>query len=172
MKRLCLVLAVVLAVSGLASATDKEFSMGHFYLTPQVGFASWGGMPFGVNAEYAISENIGVGGTVMAQFWSYGWGTASWVTLAANANYHFIKLPADKLDLYAGAELGYGIYSFSYASGWDAGSTGSSGLSLAAVVGARYFFSPKIAVSVRFASPFLGSYTGFGGAVGVTFLLK
>lgn len=172
MKKLCMVLAVVLAVSGLSSAGVKEFSKGHFYLTPQVGFASWGGMPFGLNGEYAISENIGVGGTVMAQFWSYGWGTASWITLAANANYHFIKLMADKIDLYVGAELGYGIYSFSYSSGYNEGSSGASGLSLGAILGGRYYFSPKIALSVRLATPFLGSYTGFGGAIGVTFVLK
>ena len=165
-------LAIVLVVSGLASATSKEFSKGRFFLTPQVGYASWGGMPFGVNAEYAISENIGVGGTAMAQFWSYGWGTASWITITANANYHFIKLAADKLDLYAGAELGYGIYSFSYTSGYDFGSNGASGLSLGAILGGRYFFSPKMAISLRLATPFLGSYTGFGGAIGVTFLLK
>lgn len=171
-KKIGALLVVVLALSGLASATTKEFSMGHFYLTPQLGYASWGGIPFGVNAEYAITDNIGIGGTAMAQFWSYGWGTASWITFSGEANYHFIQIPVDKLDVYAGAGLGYGIYSFSYTSGWDAGSTGMSGITLQAIVGARYYFSPKMAGSLRIATPFLGSFTGFGAAVGVTFILK
>ncbi len=172
-KKIGALLVVVLALSGLASATTKEFSMGHFYLTPQIGFASWGGsIPFGVNAEYAITDNIGVGGTVMAQFWSDTWGSVSWITVFAEANYHFIKLRADKLDLYAGAGLGYGIYSVSYASGFITGGTGSSGLILQPIVGARYYFSPKMAGSLRITTPFLGGFTGFGAAVGVTFLLK
>jgi hypothetical protein len=172
MKKAGVLLVVVLAITGLASATSKEFSMGHFYLTPQIGFASWGGsIPFGVNAEYAISENIGVGGSAMAQFWSDTWGSVSWIMLSAEVNYHFIKLPVDKLDLYAGAGLGYGIYSVSYGSGFMSGASGASGLILEPIVGARYFFSPKMAFSLRLVGSLTGM-TGFGATVGVTFLLK
>jgi outer membrane protein W len=172
-KRVCALLAVVLAVTGLASATSKEFSMGHFYLTPQIGFGSWGGsIPFGVNAEYALTENIGIGGTVMAQFWSETNWKESWITLSAEALYHFIKLAADKFDLYVGAGLGYGIYSVSYSGMYSSGASGSSGLTLEPIVGARYYFSPKVAVSLRILAPFLGGFTGFGATAGVTFDLK
>ena len=173
MKRF-VIAAVVFAMGiGLAAAGPAEFSKGNFFLTPQVGFGSWGGsIPFGVNAEYAITENIGVGGTVMAQFWSDTWGSMSWITVSAEANYHFIKLAADKLDLYVGAGLGYGIYSVSYASGYIIGGTGSSGLTLEPILGGRYYFSPKMAISLRIVTPFLGGFTGFGATVGVTFKLS
>jgi hypothetical protein len=172
-KKAAVLLAVLLVISGLALATDKEFYKGGFYLTPQVGFASWGGsIPFGVNAEYALTENIGIGGTAMFQFWSGAGWKESWITIFAEANYHFIKLPVDKLDLYVGAGLGYGIYSVSYDSGYYTGGAGSSGLVLEPIVGARYYFSPKIAASVRVMAPLLGGVTGFGTTVGVTFALK
>jgi hypothetical protein len=159
--------------AGLAAAGPAEFSKGNFFLTPQVGFASWGGsIPFGVNAEYAISENIGVGGTAMAQFWSDTWGSVSWIMLSAEANYHFIKLNASKFDLYVGAGLGYGIYSVSYGAGFMTGGTGSSGLILEPIVGGRYYLSPKIALSLRLVGSVLGGYSGFGATAGVTFKLN
>jgi|WetSurMetagenome_2_1015567.scaffolds.fasta_scaffold139540_1 hypothetical protein len=173
MKKASVLLAVLLMVSGLASASSKEFSMGKFYLTPQVGFGSWGGsIPFGLNAEYALTENIGIGGTVMAQFWSETGWTESWITIFAEANYHFIKLAADKIDLYVGAGLGYGIYSVSYSSGYLTGGSGSSGLVLQPILGGRYYISPKMAISLRLMAPFLGGFTGFGAAAGVTFNLN
>jgi hypothetical protein len=172
-KKFGVLLAVLLVVSGLASATSKEFSMGKFYLTPQVGFASYGSsIPFGVNAEYALTENIGIGGTAMFQFWSDTWGSISWIMLSAEANYHFIKLMADKLDLYVGLGLGYGLYSVSYASGYLTGGSGSSGLILQPILGGRYYISPKMAISLRLTGSIVGGYTGIGAAAGVTFNLN
>ena len=171
-KRVCVLLAVVLAVTGLATASSKEFSMGKFYLTPQVGFGSWGGsIPFGANAEYAISENIGIGGTVMAQFWSEAYGSASYIMFSAEANYHFIKLAAEKIDLYVGAGLGYGLISWSYGTGYNSGGAGS-GLILEPILGGRYYISPKMAISLRLVGSVVGGFTGFGATAGVTFLLK
>ena len=171
MKRFVIAFVVFAMGIGLAVAGPAEFSKGNFFLTPQVGFASWGGsVPFGVNAEYAISENIGVGGTAMAQFWSDTWGSVSWIMLSAEANYHFIKLNASKFDLYVGAGLGYGIYSVSYASGYIMGGTGSSGLILEPIVGGRYYISPKIAISLRLVGSLVRNH-GFEAAAGVTFKL-
>ena len=69
--------------------------------------------------------------------------------LTAEANYHFVKLTADKLDLYFGLGLGYGIYSVSYGSGYLSGVSGSSGLRLLPILGGRYYISPKVAISLR-----------------------
>jgi len=174
MKRKIFVAFLALAVcAGAALAGPKEYVKGKFYLTPQVGFSSWGGsVPFGVNGEYAMTENIGIGGTVMAQFWSEASWKTSLISLAAEANYHFTKLNAEKFDLYAGAGLGYSIVSVSYNVGYLTGSGAASGLNLYPILGARYWFSPKIAGSVRLSGSLLGSFTGFGAAVGVTFILK
>jgi hypothetical protein len=67
MKRLFVIVALVFALgAGLATAGPAEFSKGNFPPAPQLGYASWGGgIPFGVNAEYAVTNNIGVGGSVI-----------------------------------------------------------------------------------------------------------
>ena len=173
MKRLFMIAALVLALgAGLAVAGPAEFSKGNFFLTPQVGFASWGGgvFPFGVNAEYAVSENVGLGGSVMYQGWTEELGSVSLISFAFQANYHFIKLDASKFDLYAGAELGYGLYNITYDSGFSSGISGSSGFILAPVVGGRYFLSPTIALSLRLTGS-LVLRPGFGATVGVSFKL-
>ena len=174
MKRQIVIAALVFVVGvGLASAGPTEFAKGNFFLTPQVGFASWGGgvVPFGVNAEYAVSENIGVGGSVMYQGWTEeSLGSVSLLTFAVQANYHFIKLEASKIDLYAGAELGYGLYNVTYNAGISSGISGASGLVLAPVVGGRYFLSPTIALSLRLTGS-LVLRPGFGATAGVSFKL-
>ncbi len=173
MKKLIVIAAVVLALgAGLATAGPAEFSKGNFFLTPQVGFASWGGgvVPFGVNAEYAVSDNIGLGGSVMYQGWTETLGSVSLLSFAFQANYHFTKLDASKFDLYAGAELGYGLYNVTYDSGISSGISGSSGLVLAPVLGGRYYLSPTIALSLRLTGS-LVLRPGFGALIGVSFKL-
>ncbi len=179
-KRIGVSLLAVFIVAAVASAQTKEFNKGGFYLTPQFGLASWGGsLPFGVNGEYALNENIGVGGTVMVQMWSETYWSESLIGLSAEANYHLTDFVAKsnlkKVDLYVGAGLGYSIYSWKWKIGygdWLTGSTGSSGLILEPIVGGRYYFSPKIGICVRLVGSIVGSYTGFGGTIGVTFSLK
>ena len=174
MKKVLMIAALVLALgASLAVAGPAEFSKGNFFLTPQVGFASWGGgvVPFGVNAEFAISNNVGLGGSVMYQGWTEEFGSVSLISFAFQANYHFIKLDASKFDLYAGAELGYGLYNVSYDSGYSSGISGASGLVLAPVLGGRYFLSPTIALSLRLTGS-LVLRPGFGATVGVSFKLS
>jgi len=172
MKRLFVITALVLTLgAGLATAGPAEFSKGDFFLTPQIGFASWGGSAlYGVSGEYAVSDTIGVGASAMGQFWSENWGSESRVLLSVEANYHFVKLTANKLDLYFGLGLGYGIHSVSYNFGYLSGGTGTSGLVLLPILGGRYYVSPKIAISLRLVGSVIGS-SGFGASAGVTFKL-
>jgi len=166
-----LVLSFVM-IAAVASAGTKEFSMGKFYLTPQIGFGSWGGsVPFGASGEYAMTENIGIGGSVMAQFWSEEYWSESLINIAAEVNYHFIKLNAEKIDLYAGVGLGYSVVSVTYDSGWSTGSSAASGIYIQTVLGARYYFTPKMAASLRLIGSLTG-FSGFGAAAGVTFILN
>lgn len=172
MKRVvgAIVLLAVLAMPTLAGA--QEFKKGAFYLTPQIGVNSYT-IPFGVNAEFALTENIGVGGTAMVWLWSDEWFSQSLIALQAEALYHFTGLKVQKLDLFAGAGLGYSIYSWSWKDiefpGVD---TGGSGLYLNLILGGRYWFSPKLAVSLRLNGGFLGDWGGIGGQLGVTLRLK
>jgi hypothetical protein len=176
MKRKIFAAFLVLAVcAGAALAGPKEFVKGKFYLTPQVGLNSWGGgLPFGVNGEYAMTENIGIAGTAMFNMWSESSWSETLINLSAEANYHFIKLDAQKIDVYAGAGLGYSIYSWKWNDGYAGmtGASGGSGVYIQTVLGGRYYFNPKIAASVRFVGSLVGSWAGFGATVGVTFNLK
>lgn len=192
-KKFCVMVLVVLTVAAVASAQARKpapapaaapsseyFKPSAIYVTPQIGFYSWGGsIPFGANVEYALNDKIGVGGTLMLQFWSGTYWKESNISFSAEVNYHlnqFVKnLNVQKLDLYVGAGLGYSVYSIKWNSGyedWTGYSAGSSGLILEPIVGARYYISPKMAISLRFVGSLLGWGAGFGTTIGVTFGLK
>jgi hypothetical protein len=173
MRKLFVIAALVLAMgAGLATAGPAEFSKGNFFLTPQVGYSSYAsGIPFGINAEYAVSDIFGIGASAMGQFWSEAYGSVSLAMFSVEANYHFVKLTADKLDLYFGLGLGYGVYSVSYGSGYLSGFSGSSGVRLLPVLGGRYYITPKIAISLRLVGSVIGG-GGLGASAGVTFKLS
>jgi len=175
MKRTFLVVLLALAVlAGTAAAGTREFWKGGIYVTPQIGVNSWGGsIPFGVNAEYGLTENIGIGGSVMLNMWSeFDW-SSTLINFNADVAYHFTKLDMDKFDLYAGGGLGYSVYSWKWKDSGDGdiGGSGGSGIYIPIFVGGRYFFNPKIAVSLRLVGSLTGHWSGFGGVLGVTFVL-
>lgn len=127
------------------------------YLTPQIGLYS-GNIPFGANFEYAITENIGVGGTLMIWF-----GSGYHVFMpSVDVAYHLTMLEVEKLDLFAGAGVGFAIVGGN-------GISGSSGLSINPFVAGRYWFSEKMAVSLRVNIGLIGDWTGVGSMLGVTF---
>ena len=182
MKRHALIVLLLTAMLTLGlTAGEKEFSKGSQYLTAQVGFNSYA-MPFGANFEYALTENIGIGGTVMMQFWSEDWGFAGYnygysctlITPSVEGAYHFVGLDADKLDVFAGAALGFSIYSVSWKDSWggDSADTGSSSLYLSPFIGGRYYVSDKMAISAKLNFSAIGDFNGVGGTVGLTFRLK
>jgi len=164
-------LALILALFTVsATAGTNEFSKGSFFITPQVGINTWT-IPFGVNAEYAITPNIGLGATVMVWLWSEGEWSESVIAPMIEGAYHFTKLNVDKLDLYAGAGLGFSIYSWKWSGGVDGiGSTGSSGIFVQPFVAARYYFTPSIAGMLKLGWG-LGSWGSYGATIGVTFRL-
>ncbi|MCK7481315.1 MAG: hypothetical protein M0C28_32115 [Candidatus Moduliflexus flocculans] len=177
MKRTIFIALLALVVfAGSALAGPKEFWKGGIYVTPQIGLNSWGGgLPFGVNAEFGLTENIGIAGTAMFNMWKESSWSETLINLAAEANYHFLKLNAQKIDVYAGAGPGYSIYSWKWNDGYggfDGGASGGSGIYVQTVVGGRYYFNPKIAASVRLVGSLVGNWAGFGATVGVTFILK
>jgi hypothetical protein len=176
MRKSIVAVILVAAFSVAAMAGPNEFTKGAFYLTPQIGLYSWGGsIPFGAAGEFALTPNIGVGGSVMVHFWSEEFFSESLISFSAEVLYHFTKIKAQKFDLFAGGGLGYSVFSWKWKSGYDnffEGSSGSSGLYLDPILGARYWFSPKLAVSVRLIGSLIGNWTGFGGQLGLTFRLK
>jgi hypothetical protein len=170
-KVLVFALLALLVLSAPILASEKEFAKGNKFITPQLGLNSWT-VPFGASFEYAVTENIGVGGTGMLWLWSDSYAKSSVISLSADVAYHFTKVKAEKFDLYGGGYLGYAIYSYSWKdeemSDYD---LGASALMIGPFVGARYYFNPKIAVSLRLDGSLAGHWASFGGSIGVTFKL-
>jgi hypothetical protein len=110
--------------------------------------------------DYAITPDISVGGAVAyyRASASYGYGYDwhySYTTIAARGDYHFGRfVKVDKLDLYGGLLLGYGIVSVSAegssALGGISGASSSANLVVwGADLGARYFFTRSLAAQVE-----------------------
>jgi len=170
MKKILMVLLVICVSSSLVlSAAPKrgkkyaslEFNKGEMYLTPQVGINSTA-IPFGASVEFAITENIGVGGTVMIWLWSEAGFSSSLIIPSVDAAYHFTSLKVEKLDLFAGLSLGYAIFSSDWLD-WN------SGLSLDPFIAGRYWFSDKLAASLRLNIGLMGDWSGVGALLGVAF---
>ena len=165
-KIMVVLLAIIVCTSLALSAAPKkiaklQFHKGDKFLTPQIGLNSYA-TPFGANFEYAITENIGVGGTVMIALWN-DWGYKnSLIMPSVDGAYHFTKLNVEKLDLFAGVSIGYAIFNSDYVS-W------SSGLDLSPYVAARYWFSEKLGVSLRVNYSLLGDFSSYGTFLGVVF---
>jgi len=149
-----------------------KFSKNDKYLTPQVGINTWA-IPFGVNFEYGLKKNIGIGVTTMMWTWGSEYWSNTLIDISAEAAYHFTEIKVDKLDLYVGGGLGFAIYSWHWKSGYEwlmEGGSGSSGIFLKPIVGARYYISEKIAIHLRLIGTVL-NWAGFGSTLGVGFKL-
>jgi hypothetical protein len=168
-KIILLAMVLLLGVSSLTAANTKiigplnstsaTFKKGNMFVTPQVGFNRWS-VPFGASFEYAVTGNIGVGASLVAYFWS----GASVIVPTVDGTYHFTWLKVDKLDVYAGAAMGFAIYKSTLTL------PGKSGLYFAPFTGARYWFSKKIAASLRVNFGLFGDYWNSPtGLAGVTF---
>lgn len=111
--------------------------------------------PLSASFEYGIKEGVGPGvigiggflGHTGAKYsygvigYNYSWKT-SYTVIGVRGVYHLVDV-AEKLDTYGGLMLGYSIVS----STGDLGTYNSaaSGANLGVFVGARYYFSDKIA---------------------------
>lgn len=171
-SRVIIVLFIVSMVSSVF-AGEKEFGKGQLFLTPQAAYYSYA-PNLGVSVEYALTENIGIGGSIMLAFWSAGGGvnkfSESLITPSIDAYYHFIKVQVEKLDLFAGLSVGYSIYSLSVGiESTEYNDAGSSGIYLSPILGIRYYLTPKLALSLRSHYSALGDWSGMGGELGISF---
>lgn len=159
-------LAAITAIMILSAPAQAQFETGQTYIGPHLGLGSFeSSVSFGGDVEYGLTKpgeagpgRIGIGGTVDYWRWSGGTGygytwTYSWVPVGFFGAYHFV-LDNRKWDLFAGLGLGYLIVNSSLR-GPDGGiiETGapaySSHVYWSGVAGARYFFSPTLALHGR-----------------------
>jgi len=167
---LCL---AMIFLSSVVFAGPGEFRKGVTYLTPELGVNTWS-VPFGLSVEYALTPNIGIGGTGL--LWIFGSGGYDYtnVSLFGDFAYHFTRLRAKDLDLYAGGGLGFISVSRSKAKDIAEGNSrgDKAGVFLVPFAGVRYYLSPSVALSLRLMVYVFGDWQGIGGLVGVTFRLK
>ncbi len=168
MKKFLVILISVLFLLTLSVSAETYFHKGGKYLTPQLGLNSYA-VPFGVSYGMGITDNIEVGGTVMAYFWSDVGYSYSVITPALDVLYHFTTLNLESFDLFAGLNVGYAIVSWNS----DFSSSGSygSGLFLSPNIGVRYYFNKKFAVSFRAYFSAVGDLSGGGGLLGLTIVM-
>lgn len=173
----CAVVAVLTLVP-LGNQAQAQFAKGKSFLGPNLTLAT-DPIGLGVDYEYGLNENVGLGG--MVRYWGrsvdYAWGSSTWSVIMPQfqAAYHF--MPGEQFDPYAGARLGFAIYSSSHTSdipGYTWSDSNSGGLYLSLSGGARYFFSPKISangsIEIRAAGDdYFGSSLGL--VLGVDFTL-
>lgn len=167
-KMFILICVLFLSISLIAG--EKEFKKGTNLLTAEFGFSSFA-TPFGVSFERGITDQIGVGVSALFMSWGYDLGAfgdynQTLIIPSAFAVYHFTKIDVKKLDVYAGASVGFGIYS----SDW-AGETATSSLFLSGIVGVRYYVSEKIAINFKESFGLISDWSGSYSLLGVTFKL-
>lgn len=161
-KKILLIILLMITMLGLSEA-QAQLKTKTSYLGPSIGLSFLGSTPqFGFNYEYTMKIKdldidmdgiIGIGG--IFRYWSYeeSWyGGGNWsytnILIGAQGNYHFKS--TGKFDAWTGVVLAYDAGSVD----WD-GPSGSynepshGGLWLGAHAGARYFFSPSLAISGR-----------------------
>jgi hypothetical protein len=163
-------------VSVAFAEESSKFSQGNILLTPQFGYNSYSPV-FGASLELGLTDNIGIGGSLMLGFWSENILSTklsqSIINPSLDAYYHFNRLNWTNADLFMGLSLGYSIYSLSAESEWyGSEDSRSSGFYLSPIVGIRYYFSPKLILCAKSRYSAIGSFTGIGGEIGITFKLK
>lgn len=135
---------------------NPQFHNKDFYVGPRVGLGGIGGagLGLGVNAEYGITQQIGVTGTFGWSGYSSSYWTYTNLIFAVGGNFHVDLLKVKNLDTYAGLGLGWNFGSVTSNDArytWD---TGYGGFFWDFRVGGRYFFSDKLAATAEFGYGF------------------
>ena len=177
-----------------ASPQDRKFSKGSVCVTGQIGLNSYvatedpfGTMPFPVGAsfEFSLSDNIGIGGTLMFDKWSdyLGCFCGKFTFLVFKPSidfvYHFDTVRIKGLDFFVGANLGYSLLSVSNELGNDNISDLQSEPHISPFLGTHFYFwenasglLSKILVTVKVSWSLAGDFSGVYGTVGITYKIK
>ena len=199
---LLLILMFVLAFSVFALNKDdieevkigKKFSKGSMYVTGQIGINSYvatddpfNALPFllGASYEVALTDNIGIGSTVMFDKWSdyLGMFGGKWTFLvfkpSLDITYHFNVKKMKGLDLFTGASLGYSILSVSNELGSDYMGELKSEPHFAPFLGLHFYFWENLPgffnnllVTSKVYWSVTGDFSGVSGAIGITYKIK
>jgi len=157
MKKTLLMIVVVAALMSVASGKAfAQYEKGDKLLNVGIGLGSYygGGVAVGAAFEYGVTDFISVGAQADFYTWGYNWGSGykyryTFLPIGARGSYHFGKhfLQIEKLDLYAGASLGYYISSYKADTPFGGSYNDSYGSKVLFGVfgGGRYYFKPNMA---------------------------
>ncbi len=172
----------------------KKFAKGSMYVTGQIGFNSYvvtddpfNTMPFPLGASYevALTDNIGIGSTVMFDKWSdyLGMFGGKWTFRvfkpSFDITYHFYANRMKGLNLFTGASLGYSILSVSNELGSDYTGELKSEPHFAPFLGLHLYFWENcpgffnnLLVTSKVYWSVTGDFSGVSAAVGITYKIK
>jgi hypothetical protein len=179
--------AILSAVALFPSRANAQFTNGSSYIGPELGLGiGFGnGIMFGGMFETPITDpgTVGPGRLAIAarvDYWSwsnnngdylYNYSyTYSYIPIGVICDYHFVLLDPKgmqtKWDPFIGLGLGYVIVSSSYSgpafgNGFNPSSSYGSGLFFTGQLGARYFFSPSMAIRAEYGLSYLPFCVGF-----------
>lgn len=195
MKKSVFYSCVIVYLLLLSGAAQAQYAKGDVLINPGISLGGYGygygnvygnytGAPaLSVNAEYNVTDQIGVGAYVGYQSRAYkvlGY-TNRWSAFGFGARgvFHASKVLNDalgssineeKLDIYGGLSLGYETYSWRYDDGFGVNRFGyndsAGGLVLGGILGVRYMFSPNIGAFAELGRGAFGVFT-----LGATFKL-
>lgn len=167
-KSRIIIIALIVSMFGISSSfAQGTLGKGGKQLNAGVGLSTWG-VPIYAGLDFGVHQDITIGPVVSFRNWSQRIGTVNYghniFVIGFNGNYHFNSLIDldPEWDLYAGATLGYWLWSSSS----DYPGTNVSTLGMVGQIGARYFFSDKFAANLEFG----GGYAS-GGRLGITLKL-
>jgi hypothetical protein len=141
--------------------------------------------PFGAGFEAMLTDNLGVGGTMMYDQWSdyLGMYGGKWTFRLFRPSfdlaYHFAPEKIRGLDFFGGVQLGYTFVSVSNMLGNSYDGSLKSEAHLAPFVGMNLNFWPnsrgflgRLSVTFKASYSVTGRFSGFYGATGLTYRLK
>ncbi len=172
----------------------KKFARGSMYVTGQIGINSYVAtddpfnampLPLGASYEVALTDNIGIGSTVMFDKWSdyLGMFGGKWTFQvfkpSLDITFHFNVNKMKGLNIFTGASLGYSILSVSNELGSDYIGELKSEPHFAPFLGLHLYFwenSPgffnNLLVTSKVYWSVTGDFSGVSAAVGITYKIK
>jgi len=145
-------LSIALLAASTTHSAAQAYQNGRNYLNAGLGLGTYysGGLGLGASFEHGFTDQISAGGII-----GYSGGNAGFyvgdyrfrvLTFGVRGSYHLTELlniNNDKLDLYAGAGLGYRSYSDNYV---GTRYYNNGGVVFLAHAGARYFLKENLGI--------------------------
>jgi hypothetical protein len=155
LKFLC-VIAIVFSATFVSG--QSRYTKGDVLVNAGVGLGYYyaGGVPLLLSAEWAVNDVISVGPYLGYTSYNYNYGFVgtryryryTFFDIGVRGSYHFSELfeiRDERIDVYGGAFLGFVVSNFSSNFGGDYDDPYAGGLRLGIHVGARYYFTEKLA---------------------------